>query len=157
MAGMLYLVLILVLVPVLELVLLLEVHHAIASAWGSGIGLLITLGTIVLTGVLGAALAKHQGMGVLREVQRRLRAGELPGQELLDGVLILIGAALLLTPGYLTDLVGFSLLLPWTRAAYRKGLRRWLRGKFRVEGGPTTIVTTEYRTAESEHRLEKPK
>jgi UPF0716 protein FxsA len=162
MEGMLYLILLLVLVPVLELVLLLQVHHAIASAWGSGTGLLVTLGTIVLTGVVGAVLARHQGMGVLRELRRRLRDGELPGRELLDGVLILIGAALLLTPGFLTDLLGFSLLVPWTRAGYRHVLRRWLRRFARSQAGAwergrTTIVTTEYRTTEAEHRLGKPK
>jgi UPF0716 protein FxsA len=124
-----YLILLLTVVPALELVLLLQVHHAIASAWGDGTALLVTIGSIAATGMAGALLARHQGLAVLRELQQRTVQGELPGQPLMDGVLILIGAALLLTPGFLTDLFGLSLLVPVSRRAYRKLLSRWMRRK----------------------------
>ena len=127
---LLHLVLLLTVIPALELVILLQVHHVIASAWGSGTALLVTIGSIVATGIAGAALARHQGLRVLRELQRRMVQRELPGEALLDGVLILIGAALLLTPGFLTDMAGFSLLLPPTRRGWRSLLVRWLRRKF---------------------------
>jgi UPF0716 protein FxsA len=58
---LLYLILILTVVPVLELVIILQVHHAIASSWGSGMGLLVTIGTIAVTGIAGATLARQQG------------------------------------------------------------------------------------------------
>lgn len=139
------LILLLTVVPALELVILLQVHHVVASAWGSGRALLVTIGSIAATGVAGAALARHQGLRVLRELQQRMAQGELPGQALMDGVLILIGAALLLTPGYLTDLFGFSLLIPVTRTVYRKLLARWVRDK--IQRGDVHVMFAGPRTS----------
>ncbi|MFQ5732513.1 MAG: FxsA family protein [Planctomycetaceae bacterium] len=153
---LLYLLLLLIVVPVLELVILLQVHHAVASEWGSPIGLLVSLGTIVVTGVAGAALARHQGIGVWREMQMRLGRGELPGQAAVDGVLILIGAAFLITPGFLTDLLGFSLLVPLTRSWHRRMLIRWFRKKIaRGEARFTTIVT-DAQEVDEDDRLDGP-
>jgi UPF0716 protein FxsA len=125
----LYLFLLLTTVPFLELYILLQVHHAVATAWGSGFGLMATLGTVIVTGVIGAALARQQGLSVLQKLQKSMNEGELPGEAMADGVLILIGAALLLTPGFLTDLFGFSLLAPFTRIGYRKLLMKWAKQK----------------------------
>lgn len=155
-----WLILLLVLVPVVELAILLYVHHLLAAQWGGGVSLLITVGTIIVTGVLGAAFARQQGMGVVRDLRRQMGEGQLPGRSLLDGVLILIGAALLLSPGFLTDLLGFSLLIPLTRAGYRKLLLRWYRRKIETgelrttvfhhspssDDGPTIIETTATRS-----------
>eukprot|EP00913_Durusdinium_trenchii_P028473 g26701.t1 len=143
-----YLILILVVVPIVELVILLQVHHALASYWGGGISLLLTVGTILVTGVVGATLARQQGVGVFRELRRSLGEGKLPGQALVDGVLILIGAALLLTPGFLTDLFGFSLLIPVSRAGYRKMLHRWWQRK--IQEGKLK-VSTFHRETTVEH------
>lgn len=101
-----------VLVPVVELALLIRL--------GEIIGLWPTLGIIVLTGVAGSALAKQQGFSTLRKLQDRTRRGEMPGRELLDGVIILVAGALLLTPGVLTDILGFMGLVPFTRGFIRK-------------------------------------
>ncbi len=76
----------------------------------------------------------------LRGLREQMGQGQLPGQALMDGVLILIGAALLLTPGFLTDFLGFSLLIPLTRAMHRKLLRRWVSKHIQRGGGHTTIV-----------------
>jgi len=149
-----YLILLLVLVPIVELVILLQVHHVLASHWGSGVSLLITVGTILVTGVLGAALARQQGISVFRELRRQLDAGKLPGRPLLDGVLILIGAALLLTPGFLTDLFGFSLLIPVTRAGYRKLLLRWFRRKMQTGELQVTILGQQSSVENSEGVIE---
>jgi len=127
---LLYLILLLVLVPIVELVILLQVHHALASHWGSGVSLLMTVGAIIVTGVHGATLARQQGLSVFHDFQRQLRSGRLPGRPLADGMLILLGGALLLTPGFLTDVLGLSLLFPLSRAVYRKLLRRWYQRKF---------------------------
>ena len=131
------LLLLLTVVPITELFVLLAVHGAIAERFGFQTGLLMTVGAIVVTGVLGASLARSQGLGVLRELQRAMAQGRFPGRSLIDGAMVLAGGAMLLTPGFLTDLVGLSLLVPVTRSFYRRLLTVWLtrsiqQGKTRV-------------------------
>ncbi len=116
-------------VPLLELVLLVQL--------GQWIGLWPTLGIVVLTGMAGATLARMEGMRTLWSFRGELARGSLPSQAIFDGLAILVGAALLLTPGLLTDVVGFSLLLPlprrWIQDRIRKRLEEQLRdGAFRV-------------------------
>ena len=103
-------------VPIAELYVLLQVGHAI--------GVLNTLALLILVSVVGAWLAKREGLGVLRRMQAAVNAGRVPGTELIDGFLILLAAALMLTPGFLTDVVAILLLLPPVRAAVRQVLRR---------------------------------
>ena len=98
-------------VPFLELYVIVQVSHVF--------GVAPTLLTLVAVSIAGAWLVKREGLGVWRRAQRRLEDGEMPGRELVDGVLILIAGALLLTPGFLTDIVGVLLLLPPVRAAVR--------------------------------------
>ncbi len=83
-----------------------------------------TVALVIATGVVGAWLAKRQGLSTLLKIQREISAGRLPGQAMLDGAMILVAGALLLTPGILTDLFGFSLLMPPCRSFYRKLLLR---------------------------------
>ena len=116
-------------VPLLELVLLIQL--------GQWIGLSPTLGLVVLTGVAGATLARMEGMRTVWSFRGELARGMLPSQAIFDGLAILVGGALLLTPGLLTDVVGFSLLLPpprrWIQGRIRKRLEEQLRdGTFRV-------------------------
>jgi UPF0716 protein FxsA len=103
-----------VVLPAAELALLIEV--------GSRIGTGATLAVIVATGVVGAALAKREGLGVLAAVQRETAEGRLPAATLVDGVIILLAGALLVTPGILTDAFGFLCLIP----AFRKLVKRRL-------------------------------
>lgn len=102
------LLLLFVALPAVELWLLIEL--------GRRIGSLETIGVIVVTGVIGASLARRQGLRVLREVQRRVAAGEMPADSLVDGIMILVAAALLVTPGVLTDAAGFLCLIPGFRS-----------------------------------------
>ncbi|MGD8287342.1 MAG: membrane protein FxsA [Gemmatimonadota bacterium] len=120
-----------IVVPLLELVLLIRI--------GEWIGLWPTLGLVVTTGVLGAALARAEGLRVLYQFQRELASGKLPGQALLDGISVLIGGAFLLTPGILTDLTGFALLFPVTRRWIQKAARRRL--EHGLEQGTIRVVT----------------
>jgi UPF0716 protein FxsA len=106
-------------VPAIELALLIEV--------GAHIGTLNTFLLIIVTGILGANLARSQGLGVVRKVQAELARGEMPAQSLLDGAIILVAAALLLTPGVLTDLVGFFCLFPMTRPIMRGFVWGWVK------------------------------
>jgi UPF0716 protein FxsA len=115
---MLKLVLLFIVVPLVELFLLIEL--------GRRIGVAATLALIVFTGVLGAWLARRQGLAVLARVREELGAGKLPTAAALDGVLILIAGAVLMTPGVLTDAFGFFCLTPPGRRAIRHLLERWL-------------------------------
>jgi len=79
---------------------------------GSRIGAMPTIGLIVLTGIIGATLARQQGLSVLSKIQREMSSGKPPAQELVEGALIVVGGIVLLTPGIITDIFGFSLLIP---------------------------------------------
>ncbi|HVF76163.1 MAG TPA: FxsA family protein [Acidimicrobiales bacterium] len=105
-------------VPFAELFVLLKV--------GQLIGALETVALLVVVSVVGAWLVKREGLGVLRRAQQRVQQGSVPGRELVDGVLILFAGALLLTPGFLTDILGILLLLPPVRAALRSSTVAWL-------------------------------
>ena len=114
--GVLFLV-----VPLAELAVIVQVSGAV------GLGNTIVL--LILVSVVGAWLVKREGIGVMRRVQAQLERGVVPGREVLDGFLILLAGALLLTPGFLTDVVGILLLVPPTRAVVRAVLaRRFGRG-----------------------------
>lgn len=117
MLGVLFLLFLIV--PFVELYVILQV--------GQQLGVGSTIGLLILMSVLGAALVKREGLGVLRRAQQRVNAGQVPGRELLDGVMILFAGALLLTPGFLTDVFGITLLIPPIRAALRGGAIRVLR------------------------------
>lgn len=117
------LALLFVVVPVLELVLLIQV--------GQWVGLLPTLLLVIFTGVTGAWLARAEGVRVFFKFQKELAEGRLPGQALLDGLSVLVGGAFLLTPGILTDVAGFALLLPFTRRWIQRGVRTRLESGIR--------------------------
>ena len=118
------LVLLFIGVPFAELYVLLQVGHAI--------GVLNTLALLILVSVVGAWLAKREGLGVLRRMQAAVNAGRVPGTELIDGFLILLAAALMLTPGFLTDILAILLLLPPVRAVVRRELRRRLARRIEI-------------------------
>lgn len=119
-----------VVVPFVELFVLIQV--------GQSIGALPTIAILVVVSILGAALVKREGLGVLRRAQARVQARQVPGQELVDGVLIMFAGALLLTPGFLTDLFGIALLIPPVRGMFRGSLVSWLgrRAELTVYRGP---------------------
>jgi UPF0716 protein FxsA len=103
------LLLLFLLVPLVEIYLLIKI--------GGVIGAFPTVVLVVLTAVLGAALARYQGLATLQRLQATMARGEAPAIEMFEGVLLLVGALLLLTPGFLTDLLGFACLVPLTRRA----------------------------------------
>jgi UPF0716 protein FxsA len=105
-----------VIMPILEMWLLIEV--------GSQIGALYTIGLVMLTAVIGINILRQQGFSTLNRAQSRMQQGELPGQELIEGFMLAIGGALLLTPGFITDTIGFLLLIPPTRQALVRYLIR---------------------------------
>jgi UPF0716 protein FxsA len=120
-----------ILVPALELILLIEI--------GQLIGTLPTLALIVLTGVLGAFLARRQGATVLARVRTDFQTGQLPTDSIFDGVIILVAGAFLMTPGILTDTVGFLCLIPATRRVIKRTI--WSRMQRSIRSGRIDIET----------------
>jgi UPF0716 protein FxsA len=96
---------------------------------GLEIGALYTILIVIGTGLLGAFLARNQGLATLTRIRSSLERGVVPSTELFHGALILVGGLLLLTPGLITDTVGFMLLVPPTRYIIGKWLRSWILGK----------------------------
>lgn len=122
------------LVPLAELYLF--------STLGRQIGFPNTILIIIVTAILGASLTKSQGRKALAKFQQATKEGRLPATEALEGIMILIAGAVLITPGFLTDAVGFLLLVPPVRAAMGKVLAKRLKGKIHV-------VTPEFPTPEA--------
>lgn len=125
-------------IPLVELYLLIRV--------GNVIGALNTILLIIGTGLLGAYLAKLEGLRTVRQIQLNLNQGIMPAEELLDGVIILAAGLMLVTPGILTDVCGFLLLIPRTRLAFKRWLRRRFdrmvaSGNVRIysQGGPRNL------------------
>lgn len=100
------------LIPLTELYILIKI--------GGLIGALNTILIIVITGILGAYLARSQGFKVIKKINQAVEQGRTPAQELLEGLLILIGGFTLLTPGFITDILGLTMLFPFTRSLYKK-------------------------------------
>ena len=121
--------LIFIVVPLIEILLLIEI--------GSRIGALNTILVIILTGILGASMMRHQGFAILRNIQIDLSQGRMPTEQLINGALVLVGGIVLLTPGFFTDAVGFLLLLPPTRRFIRERIESFIRRK--IESGDINI------------------
>ena len=99
-------------VPLIEVLILIKL--------GSLFGFWPTIFLIIGTGILGAYLAKLYGLTIWHKIQQDLQAGAMPADKLIDGLLILIGGIVLLTPGLLTDILGFLLLIPFTRSYFKR-------------------------------------
>lgn len=113
-----------ILVPLAELFLF--------ATLGKQLGWDKTIAIVILTAIIGAALTKSQGRSAMAKLRSALNEGRMPHQEATDGILILIAGAVLLTPGFLTDAVGFSLLIPPVRALIRGRLASKLKDKIKV-------------------------
>ena len=99
-------------IPLIEIWVLIQI--------GQRIGAFETIALIVLTGALGAFLARSQGFLVISKIQNELQQGRMPTESLTDGLIILVGAVLLITPGLITDIFGFLLLIPQTRTLLKQ-------------------------------------
>ena len=106
------------LVPFIEIYLLIKI--------GAQVGAFNTILIVILTGLLGASLARLEGIKTMTKVRESLNRGELPAEEMLDAMLIFVAGVVLLTPGFITDLTGLALLVPQARFWFK----RWLRRKF---------------------------
>ena len=105
------LVVLFLILPLAELYVIIQV--------GQAVGALNTIALLIVISAVGAWLANREGLSVWRRFQRQVESGAVPGKEIADGVMILFAAALLMSPGFLTDLLGIALLLPPVRAVVR--------------------------------------
>lgn len=118
-------------IPIVEIYLLIKI--------GTMFGAFTSIALVIVTGFLGAYLARIQGMKTLYRIQESLREGRMPSGELLDALLIGVAGLVLLTPGFLTDAVGFMLLIPATRNAIKKWLRRQIEIRY-MSNRPEDII-----------------
>ena len=134
---LLKLVLLFVIVPFVELTLLFAMAGRVGPLW--------TWGLIVATGIVGGTLARWQGVQTAWRLREQMSQGQFPSEALADAGMILVAGALLLTPGILTDVFGFSLLIPVCRSFYGKRLQAWFKNNVRVT---TTTNWTQQREPE---------
>ncbi|MCG5501514.1 FxsA family protein [Ectothiorhodospira lacustris] len=143
-------------IPLIEIFVLIKV--------GGIIGVWATVGLVILTAVIGAYLLKQQGIATLTRVQRTMDQGQLPARELVEGFFLVIGGALLLTPGFFTDAIGFACLIPLTRqllAAWmiRRGVfaaHTHVRAQYQAQGRQPPGQEQRGRTIEGEWEREEP-
>ena len=126
-------------IPIAEIALFIYV--------GDRIGLLATLVVIVLTAVVGSGLVARQGAGAMAQVQAAFFEARFPGKELAHGAMIVVAGAFLVTPGFLTDGLGFLLLVPPVREAARRVVTNRFTGRWEVRSR-TTTVDAEWRDTE---------
>jgi UPF0716 protein FxsA len=124
---LLALILLFIAVPIAEL-------YVIVWVVGPALGAPLTILLLIADSVLGGYLMRSQGRAVWRRFNRTLSEGRMPHREVVDGVLVIFGGALLITPGFITDVLGFLLLIPLTRALFRRSLQRRL--EVRAVGPP---------------------
>lgn len=143
-----FLLLLFFVVPIVELYLLIRI--------GSVIGPLATVGLVILTAVIGVFMLRRQGFATLQRARAVLDSGQLPAREILEGVVLLIGGALLLVPGFCTDAVGFLCLLPQTRHWFLARLTKNIQ-VVRPESEPSAtprsrIIEGEWKREDDNHR-----
>ena len=110
--------LLMIALPFVELSLLLQVGERIGAEW--------TLLSVIVTGLVGAKLAKREGLRTLTSLQREMQSGAMPGRLLVGGAVIFASGILLMTPGILTDILGFLGLIPWTRSLMVQRVFTWV-------------------------------
>lgn len=109
-----------IIIPIIEITVLINV--------GSLIGVWYTVGLVLLSAFIGVNMLRYQGLSTLARAQQKMQQGELPGQEMMEGIVLAVGGALLITPGFVTDFIGFCCLLPFTRI----GLIKLVKSRFKV-------------------------
>jgi UPF0716 protein FxsA len=130
------LLLLFIVTPIFEMLLLIEV--------GSKIGALNTVAVVLLTAMIGLALLRKQGLDTLLRANQKINSGEVPAQEMAEGLALAAGGALLLTPGFITDGIGFCLLMPVTRQLLVKTIFTRLVSNMTVNSQSNTFSTQQY-------------
>ena len=120
------------LIPLVEIYLLIKL--------GQNFGAITSILLVIFTGILGAYLARMEGLRTLFRIQETMGEGRMPGEELLDALLIAIAGLVLITPGFITDVVGFLLLFPFTRMLAKNRLKERMRAKSTFRDDDDVII-----------------
>ena len=112
-------------IPLIELGILIKI--------GTVIGALNTITLVILTAAIGAYMVRMEGIGVMSRIQQNMQAGKLPAEELINGAMVLVAGALLLTPGVFTDLIGFLMVIPVSRNVIKKLIKQYIGKKISSE------------------------
>ncbi len=134
-----------VIVPLVEITVIVEVAHVVGG-W-------TTIGLLLLSSIVGAWLVRHEGFVVVRRFRAQVADGKVPTDELIDGALLLVGGALMLTPGFVTDALGLVLVFPVSRIGIRTLVRRRVLRRIAVVGLVTGAASS---VAETRRRREGP-
>lgn len=111
-----------IVVPIVELAIIVQVGQVVGVGW--------TILALIAVSLIGAAMVKSEGLRAWQRVRETLAAGRMPAEEVVDGALVLLGGALMLTPGFLTDALGLFLVVPVTRGLINRGIRGRVRSAF---------------------------
>src|SRR3954471_19710161 len=122
-----YLFLLLVVLPLVDLLILVKI------GWETSI--LVPIAIVIVTGVVGTALARREGWKVLERIREDVRTGQMPADSLIDGFLVLLAGILFFLPGVLTDVIGIVLLFPPTRSLVKRGVAAWFRRNVELHVG----------------------
>jgi UPF0716 protein FxsA len=122
-----YLFLLLIALPLAEIFILIQIGYA-TSPW-------VPIAIILVTGVVGSALARAQGLKVVNRIREEMQAGHMPADAMIDAFLVLLAGILFVLPGVLTDIVGIALLFPPSRELIKRGVRAWIRRHVEVHIG----------------------
>jgi UPF0716 protein FxsA len=146
-----FLLMLFIIVPIAEMWVLIEV--------GTQIGALNTIFLVFLTAVIGLALLRQQGLSTLMRVNQRMEAGELPATEILEGVFLAVGGALLLTPGFITDAIGFCCLIgPLRRGMIGYFVRQdWMTMRGQGRQGQSAFYFSSISSGQQRPRAHEPK
>lgn len=141
----LYLVLLFVVLPVVEITILIRIGQA--TEWW------VPFAMMIVTGVVGTALARRQGLKVYDRIREEMQNGRVPADAVIDGFLVLTAGILFALPGVLSDVAGIALLIPTVRRWVKRGLRAWFRNRIQMRMGPLADSHWQNadRAAESQH------
>lgn len=120
----LYLLILFISIPLIELIVILKINALIGFDW--------TIIIIILTGIAGSYLARKQGKMIILRIREEISQGTMPKDRIIEGLILFVGGFMLLFPGYITDFIGFMLMVPGNRRFLREYIKKWIKKRFDI-------------------------